>query len=134
MASVKNTASTDLSDYKFFCFNGEPTYCQVIRDRYSKETIDFYDMERNHQEFVSLNPDARNRQTPVARHKHHDEMIGICRKLANDHTFVRVDLYVIDEKQYFGELTFYPASGIGTFLPEVWNGRLGDLLTLPNAM
>ena len=134
MASVKNTASTDLSDYKFFCFNGEPTYSQVIRDRYSKETIDFYDMEWNHQEFVGLNPVARNGLTPVARPKHLDEMIGICRKLANDHTFVRVDLYVIDEKQYFGELTFYPASGIGTFLPEVWNGRLGDLLTLPNAM
>ncbi len=134
MAPVKNPIPTDLSDYKFFCFNGEPKYCQVIRDRYSKETIDFYDMEWNHQEFVGLNPVARNGLAPVAPPKHLNEMIQICKKLAKDIPFVRVDLYVIDEKQYFGELTFYPASGIGTFNLDVWNGRLGDLLTLPNAM
>ena len=52
MAPVKNPAPADLPDYKFFCFNGEPKYCQVIRDRRSKETIDFYDMEWKHQEFV----------------------------------------------------------------------------------
>lgn len=134
MAPVKNPIPTDLSDYKFFCFNGEPEYCQVIRDRYSKETIDFYDMEWNHQEFVGLNPVARNGLAPVAPPKHLNEIIQICKKLAKDIPFVRVDLYVIDEKQYFGELTFYPASGIGTFNLDVWNGRLGDLLTLPNAM
>ncbi len=55
MAPVKNPAPADLPDYKFFCFNGEPKYCQVIRDRRSKETIDFYDMEWKHQEFVGLN-------------------------------------------------------------------------------
>ena len=60
MAPVEATASNDLSDYKFFCFNGEPMYCQVIRDRHTKETIDFYDMEWNHQEFVGLNPVASN--------------------------------------------------------------------------
>ena len=91
-------------------------------------------MESNDQEFVGLNPVARNGLAPVAPPKHLNEMIQICKKLAKDIPFVRVDLYVIDEKQYFGELTFYPASGIGTFNLDVWNGRLGDLLTLPNAM
>ena len=51
---ASNTPHGDLPDYKFFCFNGEPLYCQVIRDRNEKETIDFYDMEWNHQEFVGL--------------------------------------------------------------------------------
>lgn len=131
MAPVKSAAINDLSDYKFFCFNGEPMYCQVIRDRHTKETIDFYDMEWNHQEFVGLNPVARAGLTPVARPKHLDVLISICRKLAKDIPFVRVDLYVIDDKEYFGELTFYPASGFGVFTPDIWQENLGDIFKLP---
>ena len=134
MAPKKTEVPKDLPDYKFFCFNGEPKYCQVIRDRHTKETIDFYDMEWNHMPFVGLNPVARNGLTPVARPGNLDEMKDICRKLADSKSFVRVDLYVIDNKSYFGELTLYPASGMGVFTPEEWNNRLGDLLTLPNAM
>lgn len=133
MAPEKSPAPKDLPDYKFFCFNGEPKYCQVIRDRHTKETIDFYDMDWNHMPFVGLNPIACNGLTSVVRPKSFDEMKDICRKLSKDIPFVRVDLYVIDDKNYFGELTFYPASGIGVFTPEEWNGKLGDLLTLPNA-
>ncbi len=32
----------DLPDYKWFCFDGEPRYCQVIQDRTTNETIDFF--------------------------------------------------------------------------------------------
>ena len=134
MAPEKSPAPKDLPDYKFFCFNGEPKYCQVIRDRHTKETIDFYDMDWNHMPFVGLNPVARNGLTPVARPGNLDEMKEICRKLADSKSFVRVDLYVIDDKSYFGELTLCPASGMGAFTPSEWNGKLGDLLALPNAM
>lgn len=134
IAPEKNPVPSDLPDYKFFCFNGEPKYCQVIRDRHSIETIDFYDMEWNHQEFVGLNPVARNGLTSVTRPKHLNEMADICKKLAKDIPFVRVDLYVVDEKEYFGELTFYPASGIGAFNPTDWNRKLGELLTLPKSV
>ena len=140
MAPEKSPAPKDLPDYKYFCFNGEPKYCQVIRDRHTKETIDFYDMEWNHQEFVGLLPPSNiadaisNGLTPVARPKNLEEMKEICRKLSKDIPFVRVDLYVIDDKNYFGELTLYPASGMGVFTPEEWNDKLGDLLTLPNAI
>lgn len=131
MAPKMSPAPKDLDDYKFFCFGGEPHYCQVIRDRHTKETIDFYDMEWNHQEFVGLNPVARNGLAPVARPGNFEVMKEVCRKLSKDIPFVRVDLYVIDDKEYFGELTFYPASGFGTFTPDQWNTRLGDLLNLP---
>lgn len=126
-----SVASDDLEDYKFFCFNGEPKYCQVIRDRHTKETIDFYDMEWIHQEFTGLNPVARNGLTPVARPVHLETMISLCRELSKGIPFVRVDLYVVDDNEYFGELTFYPASGFGCFTPEVWSIKLGEILTLP---
>lgn len=125
-----NPAVADLTDYKFFCFNGEPMYCQVIRDRHTKETIDFYDMEWNHMPFVGLNPVARNGLTPVARPKHLDEMAEICKKLSKDIPFSRIDLYIINDKEYFGEVTFYPYGGMGVFTPNDWNTRIGDLIHL----
>ncbi len=121
---------SDLPDYKFFCFNGEPHYCQVIRDRNTKETIDFYDMEWNHMPFVGLNPVVKNGTTPVAKPTNIGTMKDICRKLSKDLRFSRIDLYLIDNKVYFGEITFYPAAGFGKFSPTEWNEYLGELIKL----
>lgn len=58
-------------------------------------------------------------------------MIDICRKLSSNIPFVRIDLYNIEGKVYFGEITFFPGGGIGTFTPSIWNRKLGDLIKLP---
>ena len=121
----------DLPDYKFYCFNGEPKYCQVIRDRHTKETIDFYDVEWNHMPFVGLNPVAKNGLNPVAKPCCLDNMLEICQQLSKGIPFSRIDLYVVDGKLYFGEITFYPASGLGEFSPHEWNYILGDMVKLP---
>lgn len=121
----------DLTDYKFFCFNGEPKYCQVIRNRNTKETIDFYDMLWNHMPFVGLNPSCKNGLTPVEKPSCLENMIDICRKLADGIPFVRIDLYVVSGNVYFGEITFYPNSGFGSFTPVEWEYKLGELITLP---
>ncbi len=128
----------DLTDYKFYCFNGDPIYCQVIRDRHTSETIDFYDMDWNLQEFVGLNPVehldrmtvAHNGKIPVDCPEKLTEMKDLCKKLAKDIPFVRIDLYLIDKQIYFGEITFYPASGIGVFDPQDWDKKLGDLIKI----
>lgn len=120
----------DLTDYKFYCFEGEPMYCQVIRDRSTKETIDFYDMDWNHMPFAGLNPVAKNGTSPVAKPIHLADMITICRSLSKDMKFSRIDLYVVNDKEYFGEITLYPAARFGMFTPNEWNERLGDLVRL----
>lgn len=122
----------DLSDYKWFCFNGEPMYCQVIRDRNSLETIDFYDKDWNHQDFVGLNPTAKNGIYPVKKPCNLNKMIEIARLLSKGLEFIRVDLYEVNGRLYFGELTFFPASGIGKFTPSKWNDELGKLIKLKN--
>lgn len=130
-----DSGSNDLFDYKFFCFDGDPRFCQVIRDRNTHETIDFYDMEWNHQELSGLHPSKAlivpQGKTPVPKPLPLDKMIQICRTLSKDIPFLRVDLYVVGEKVYFGETTFFPASGIGTFQPKEWNKKLGYLIHIP---
>ena len=121
---------SDLTDYKFYCFNGAPKYCQVIRDRRSNETIDFYDMDWNHMPFIGLTPHARNGLTPVPKPQNLDVMQRICSVLARGMSFVRIDLYEINGCEYFGEITFYPASGFGVFTPTEWDKHLGDLINL----
>lgn len=128
---LETSESTDLTDYKIFCFNGKPKYIQVIKDRNTVETIDFFDTHWVHQPFVGLNPKCKNAKIEPHKPSNLEEMIYIAEKLSKDIPFVRVDLYNIDSKVYFGELTFYPASGIGKFSPDEWSLKLGDLLQLP---
>ncbi|MBQ9100591.1 MAG: hypothetical protein IJY54_04325 [Paludibacteraceae bacterium] len=136
---MEDRESEDLIDYKFYCFNGEPIYCQVIRDRRSKETIDFYDVDWNHMSFVGLNPIAENSLvsivkngiTQVVKPYKLEDMLSICSKVASQIPFVRVDLYSIQSKVYMGEITFYPASGLGVFTPKEWNDKLGKFISLP---
>lgn len=124
----------DLTDYKIYCFNGVPRYIQVIQDRHTKETIDFFDTEWNHQEFYGLNPVPKPAEAPVPKPANLSDMLRVAKKLAKGTEFVRVDVYQVNDGIYFGELTFFPASGMGTFTPVEWNVRLGDLLKLPNAV
>lgn len=117
----------DLTDYKFFCYGGTPVYCQVIRGRSEKETIDFFDMEWNHMEFVGMNIHAANSKTPISRPACFGEMRDVAAKLSNGFAFVRVDLYVISGRVYFGEMIFTPGGGLGRFTPDEWDYKLGSL-------
>lgn len=129
--SEENINEKELTDYKFFCFHGIPKYCQVIKNRSTKETIDFFDMKWNHMEFTGLalpgepfhNAPAAI-PVPVSFHSM-KEKAAI---LAEGMPFVRIDFYEVKGKPYFGEMTFYPASGFGVFVPELWNYRLGELI------
>lgn len=127
---MRDSLSKELIDYKFYCFNGKPHFCQVIRNRHSSETIDFFDMEWKHQNFVGLNPLANNSTIYIARPYNWNTMIDICRRLSVNIPFVRVDLYEINRRVYFGEMTFFPAAGFGHFTPGEWDIKIGELLSL----
>lgn len=127
---LKVADHNDVPDYKFYCFNGKPYYCQLIDNRSTTETIDFYDMNWVHQDFVGLNPVCRNSGRIAPKPENFEQLKAIASKLSKDYPFVRVDLYNTDETVYFGELTFYPASGLGHFSPDKWDERIGDLIKL----
>lgn len=121
----------DLPDYKWYCFNGEPKFCQVIQNRHSSETIDFFDIEWQHQEFVGLNPVAQKAVEIPQRPKDLESQIKIAKTLSKGIAYCRIDLYEINDLEYFGEITFYPMSGMGVFKPDQYNEILGAMLKLP---
>lgn len=122
---------SDLTDYKWYCFNGEPKYCQVIQNRTTKETIDFFDTDWNHQDFVGMNPAAAPAAVSPAKPSNLDIQIKIARELSKGTSFSRIDLYETEKNTFFGEVTFYPFSGYGVFTPNQYNEMLGKMLTLP---
>lgn len=129
----KNEVRADLTDYKFYCFHGIPQYCQVICNRKTSETIDFFDMEWLHQKFTGLGPP--NRPFPHSSHDipvpmNFDVMKNVAKRLSSGIPFVRIDFYEIEGCMYIGEITFYPFGGLGVFYPEEWNYRMGDLLEI----
>ena len=56
---------------------------------------------------------------------HLEKLIKVAEDLSKDFPFVRVDLYMVKDKIYFGELTFYPWSGYVQFNPDSFDYLLG---------
>ena len=102
----------DLFDYKVHCFNGEPRFIQCIGSRNIKTHTGFqnnYDFEWNKLEWTF--EDYPNFVKEIPKPECLDDMYNIAKKLSEGFIYVRVDLYEIDGKVYFGEMTFTPASG-----------------------
>ena len=118
----------ELLDYKFFCFNGEPKYCQIDVDRYTNHTRCFYDMNYTKQPFTTLYPYYENE---IAKPSKFATMKKIAKILSNGFPHVRIDLFVIENQIYFGEMTFFHGAGLENFEPAEWDERLGSLLILP---
>ena len=126
---LEDSLTPSLIDYKFFCFNGVPVYCQVITGRWDTECIDFFDEKWNHQSFVGLNSLVGNAKIEPHKPSNYEEMWKLAGQLAADFPFVRVDLYSVLGKTVFGEMTFYPASGYGFFKPDSTDFELGSYFT-----
>ena len=128
---LTDESGTELKDYKFFAFDGTVKAVFVATDRYAKtETrFDFYDENFQHLPFTNGHPNAK-----IAPHKpkNYDEMVKIAETLSRGFPHVRVDLYNVDGKIYFGELTLYHWSGMVPFEPEDWDRVFGDWISLPN--
>lgn len=123
--------SFGLTDYKFFCFNGEPRLSQVISDRKTEEKIDFFDMQWERIEsLVGLNPKVNNSGSIISRPHSFEEMKQIAKTLSQGTPFSRIDLYEVNGHCYFGEITFFPAGGMGYFRPEEWNEKIGSWIIL----
>jgi len=118
----------ELNDYKFMCFNGEVYYCWIDIGRYSNRYRNVYDLNWNIQPW-NIYPYS-NTSYKIEKPKNYQEMIEIAKKLCQGFSHVRVDLYNVDGKIYFGEMTFTTTGGYKPIIPEKYNYILGDLWNL----
>ena len=121
------------SQFQFFCFRrGEDRtiLVQVDFDEQTDHRRDYYDEDWNRMPFASRVPNAE-REAP--RPERLEEMLSIARRLSEDFPFVRVDLYEVRDRIYFGEMTFTSGGGMSSFDPPEWDRTLGDLMGLPEA-
>lgn len=122
--------TSELIDYKFMCYNGTCKNLFVCTGRANNDLrVDFFDIEWNHLPFYRK---YKNADVMPLKPTMLNEMIMLSNTLAQkvNAPFVRIDLYQIKEKIYFGEITFYPGSGMEYFKPLRWDRILGDQLSL----
>lgn len=121
----------DLADYKFFCFNGEVKGLLVATERQNPDEevkFDFFDADFNHLPFRQGHDHAQ--MTPP-KPRNFELMKKAAAQLSKGYPHIRVDLYDLNEKVLFGELTLFHFSGMVPFEPEEWDIRFGDMLALP---
>ena len=122
----------ELRDYKFFCFDGKVRglFVATGRSRGDHETrFDFFDPDYNHLPFTNGHPNA---DTIPEKPIRFDEMKRVASKLSEGIPAVRVDLYEIDGRVYFGELTFSHWGGFMPFCPKEWDSIFGEWIVLPD--
>ena len=122
--------NNELRDYKFFCFNGKVKFFKIDFNRFIDHRANYYDKNGNLLEFGEkvCPPDF---SAKISLPNNLKEMIKLSEKLSKNTYFLRVDFYEVNNKIYFGELTFFPASGFGEFIPNSWDKKIGDMLELP---
>ena len=127
---MEDKETGELRDYKFFCFNGKVNCCFVCTDRFKEAglKITFYDKDWNVMPFKRHYPIS---DKSIDKPKNYNKMIEIAEQLSKDIPFVRTDFYEINGDLYFGEITFYPGSGLEEFQPIEWDEKLGNWITLP---
>ncbi len=132
MKDSKDQAEEGLTDYKFFCFDGEPRAMFIATDRAKTDTetkFDFYDMEFNHLPFTNGHP---NSDKQINKPEHFELMIELSKKLSEGLPHVRVDFYESEGNIYFGELTFFHWGGFVKFEPKEWDEKFGEWIKLPD--
>lgn len=119
----------NITDYKFFCFNGEPRFIYVsndlIHDRQAQIGFFYLDgskMPLTRDDYIDI-PEI---QLP----DFFDEMLVMAKNLSKDFPFVRVDFFLEKETYYFAELTFTPGAGMMPFNPDKYDLEWGNLLDI----
>lgn len=128
--AVLTTDDGGLKDYKFYCFGGKPKYLYVSdhMDQHDKAHISFADMNYYQAPFGRTDYPPFDKLPPEP--ENFERMKLLATQLSKNMPFLRVDFYEIDHHVFFGELTFFPCSGLMPFEPEEWDEKLGKLIEL----
>lgn len=119
-----------LVDYKFFCFNGVAKYLYVISCRTlgNGAEVGIYDLTFNLLPYIRV--DERKPSHKVEKPVNYEQMIQVAEKLSIGFPEVRVDLFNVNGKIFFGEMTFFDGSGYMQYRPDEFDFELGSYFNL----
>lgn len=122
--------SSELRDYKFFCFNGQAKCFKIDFDRFVNHRANYFELNGSLMNIgeVACPP---NPQESISIPHNINQMIEYANRLSQSTYFLRTDFYYVDGTVYFGELTLYPAGGFGLFLDDASDLQMGEWLRLP---
>lgn len=127
-SNSRDVDANALLDYKWFCFDGVPKLMYISNDAGATPHTDFFDMDFNHLPLRMKDPNSEVLPEKPAQFEKMKELASI---LSERIPCVRVDFYVVNNQIFFGEMTFYHASGFAKINPEEWNYQLGKWINLP---
>lgn len=127
---VEKYLCNNIVDYKITCFNGQPKFILVCSDRDADghPHINCYDL--NWKPIDNIVDGSQVDPKLFPKPSNFDRMLEIAKVLSKDFYLVRVDLYDIDGKIYFGELTFTPANGVLPYFSEDFLMEMGKELDI----
>lgn len=125
--------SGDLFDYKIHCFNGEPKVILVCSERHKSGLKEDW-FTTNWEHLPIRRPTHCNNINTPKKPLCLNKMLELAKTLAKDIPFSRIDFYFAGGKIYFGEITFFPASGYTAFIPDEYDRIMGDWIKLPTTI
>lgn len=123
-------AEKGIVDYKFFCFNGQVKYLDILSDRRLGDSarLGKYDVNFNKLDVYegAERPDGNTAIKP----SNYEEMIKVAEDFSKYFPHVRVDMYNLDGRILLGELTFYDSSGYAIYNPDSFDYELGKCFNI----
>ena len=125
---MEDESGYELKDYKIFCFNGNPMFIMVDTQRFINHKRNVYDINWKKVDIKLNFPNSD--ELKIDKPKCLDKMLELSRCLSKDIPFIRTDFYIINNKIFLGELTFFPGAGLQIIEPEQWQDELGKLIEI----
>ena len=123
--------SSSLIDYKFHCIHGSPLYIQVMSDRQPGHIYHWNIYNTFWQPYSGYIPPQLKKDSEIPCPQSFERMLDICKILSKPFPQVRIDLYEIGGKIYFGEMTFTSAGGYDDEIPNDLDVEMGEKMNLP---
>lgn len=127
---MEDDNTKELRDYKFFCFGGVVKFFKIDFDRFVEHHANYYNTQGELLPFGEIVcPPLPQRKISLPSQL--EKMISMAERLSRNVPFLRVDFYEVNNKVYFGELTFSPDGGFGIWTDDKIDYMLGQWITLP---
>lgn len=127
---IEDKTDKEARDYKFFCFNGSVKCFKVDFDRTTEHHTNWYTEDGKLLPYRARTIAECGAEITLPSEL--PKMIELSEILSKGISFVRVDFYCVNDRIYFGELTFYPGSGFLRFNDDSWDKQMGAWLKLPD--